>query len=287
MQSLVQFSTRSTPTRFRVRRAAWLLLLLPALGCAGSLPESSFTPLDHDPTASPTRLSFPFAVGEELTYGATLGGLPAGAARLQLLPDENANLVRLELEAKTIGAVRLIHPMSESIQVRSAVDDLRPRTFHQDTEVRGRRRITAAFFDDLGRSAVVRQSWNGSTVARLVKGHALWDPASLLYLLRTLSLPAGERRNYELLLGGRTYHLMLTCQGLVEIETPAGRFERVRHLTGKLLRIPDARQPRGQVERRLELWIATVSSRPPLRLRYSSGLGSVLFELESSRSLLP
>ncbi len=159
-----------------------------------SAAEPAQTPPQAPPPASPARTaaSYPFAVGEKLTYSAKLGMLTLGSGTLEVAALDTMRGVesfrlRFRLQAKNI-----LYSMDNVLESWVGVPDFNSRRFVQDFLENGKRRHR--WFEIYPDSGFYRENDNDST--QPAPQNPL-DDAAFFYFVRVTPLEVGKKYVYQ------------------------------------------------------------------------------------------
>jgi hypothetical protein len=249
--------------------AALLLALSLAAGEACGVPKVA-------PGARPWR------TGESLTYELeVLGMVKAGMMQLAVeRPLSAGKVIPLRVRVKTTKTVGNLSPFAAVGISWVDAGTLRPERYREEVGDGGARQSADARLVPAGPEIVV-ETQSGKTAGRhsARREREVLDPLSILYQLRAVTLPPGDRFCFDLVGTARPWRVLASvAPGTERVETPVGKFETLR-VDFEIRRAdkPDAK-PRA-----VHAWIATDARRLPVAMVGESDFGPVSAKLTSLR----
>lgn len=216
--------------------------------------------------SSPVTQSF--ADGETLDYTLTWLRITGGTARMTIAPLDDARFRVTSVGKSSAGFSRIyrVHDTIECIVARSDFSTLKytKRIDEQDDETK----IDVTTVED-GIATKVRRK-----VKKVPVPHPVYDPISVIYVLRTADLSLGKTYDMTLIADGKVYNVHARVTRRETLHTPAGRFKTV---------LVEPRMESGGVEReeKLYIWYSDDARRIPVRIRTDVKFGSVTATLRA------
>jgi len=216
--------------------------------------------------SSPVTQSF--VSGETLDYTLTWLRITGGTARMTIAPldDERFRVTSVGKSSSGFSRIYRVHDQIECIVARGDFSTLKytKRIDEQDDETK----IEVTTIED-GIATRVRRKVKKVPVPRPV-----YDPISVIYVLRTVDLSLGRTYEMTLIADGRVYNVHARVTRRETIQTPAGKFSTV---------LVQPRMESGGVERdeKLYIWYTDDARRIPVRIRTDVKFGSVTASLRA------
>jgi hypothetical protein len=225
---------------------------------------------------APTSPLVPFEVGETFTYKVSWKIFDAGVATLTLadrLRYQNEEVYRITATARSTGIVSTLFKVFDVFESYLQARDLCSRKITKTIREGRRHRDTVVNFDLKARQARMedRDVDRPELPAKRFESPiplCVQDVISALYLIRTKNLKVGERLNFPINDGGKTYDADVEIQATETIKTPAGMFQTVR-LEPKVF--DSLFNKKG----RMFVWITTDSDRVPVQLKAKINIGTI------------
>jgi hypothetical protein len=249
---------------------------------------ASFTPVQQP---APTSPLLPFKVGETFTYKVSWKIFDAGVATLALadrLRYQDEEVYRITATARSTGIVSTLYKVLDVFESYLQTGDFCSRKITKSIREGRRHHDTVVNFDLKARQAKLedRDVDRPELPAKRLESpipHCVQDVISALYLIRTKNLKVGERLNFPINDGGKTYDVDVEIQATETIKTPAGIFQTVR-LEPKVF--DGLFNKKG----RMFVWITTDSDRIPVQLKAKINFGTItaaLTEVNKGSTLPP
>jgi hypothetical protein len=224
----------------------------------------------------------PFQPGEKLVYRLSWGGIPAGEATLEVLPQTTVGCTQAQhvvLSARTVGIVDLIYRVRTRIESFFDLAGQRSLLYVKD-QLEGRREYHVRATFDWDRNHAVCVNSGKERAPTAIVPNTL-DPLAVLYLLR--SWPG--------VVPGRT--LRASVSDGKECVIGTGRVLRTETATTRLGRFetvvvaPDMAQVGGVFEKSpgasLHVWLTCDARRLPVRVTSKVAIGHFVGELVEAR----
>jgi len=225
---------------------------------------------------APTSPLVPFEVGETFTYKVSWKIFDAGVATLTLadrLRYQDEEVYRITATARSTGIVSTLYKVFDVFESYLQATDLCSRKITKSIREGRRHRETVVNFDLKARQAQTedRDMDRPELPAKRFESPiplCVQDVISAIYFLRTKNLKVGERLNFPINDGGKTYDVDVEIQATETIKTPAGMFQTVR-LEPKVF--DGLFNKKG----RMFVWITTDSDRMPVQLKAKVNIGTI------------
>ena len=218
-------------------------------------------------TLGTTTLPPAFTQGETLDYNLTWLRITGGTARMTIAPADDDRFRITSIARSSTGFSRIfrVRDEIESIVARSDFSTLR-YTKHLDEEGDQKREVTTIVD---GVATRVRKKTSQVHVPR-----PIYDPISVIFLLRTLDLTVGKTHEVTLVADGKLYTVHAHVSKKDTIQTPAGTFNTV---------VVEPEMISGGVPRaeRLFIWYSDDERRIPVRVRTEVKFGAVTANLRA------
>jgi Protein of unknown function (DUF3108) len=217
-----------------------------------------------------------FEVGESFSYKVSWKIFDAGIATLTLadkLRYQNEEVYKITATARSTGIVSTLFKVFDVFESYLQARDLCSRKITKNIREGRRHRDTVVNFDLKARQARMedRDLDRPDLPPRQSESpipHCVQDVISALYLIRTKNLKVGERLNFPINDGGKTYDVDIEIQATETIKTPAGMFQTLR-LEPKIF--DGLFSKKG----RMFVWITTDSDRVPVQLKAKINIGTI------------
>lgn len=210
-----------------------------------------------------------FVDGETLDYTLTWLRITGGTARMTIAPldDDRFRITSVGKSSTGFSRIYRVHDQIECIVARSDFSTLRytKRIDEQDEE----QKLEVTTIEDGIASRVKRR------VRKVPVPRPVYDPISVIYVLRTVDLSPGKSYEMVLIADGRVYNVHARVTRRETLQTPAGRFNTV---------LVEPLMESGGVEReeKLYIWYSDDARRIPVRIRTDVKFGSVTATLRAS-----
>ena len=210
-----------------------------------------------------------FVNGETLDYNLTWLRITGGSARMTVAPldDERFRVTSVGKSSAGFSRIYRVHDQIETIVARNDFSTLKytKRIDEQDDETK----IEVTTIED-GIATRVRRKVKKVAVPRPV-----YDPISVIYVLRTVDLTPGKTYEMVLIADGKVYNVHAGVTRRETLQTPAGRFKTV---------LVEPRMESGGVERgeKMYIWYSDDARHIPVRIRTDVKFGSVTATLRGS-----
>jgi hypothetical protein len=225
---------------------------------------------------APTPPLVPFEVGETFTYKVSWKIFDAGVATLTLgdrLLYQDEEVYRITATARSTGIVSTLFKVFDVFESYLQARDLCSRKITKRIREGRRHHDTVVNFDLKARQARMedRDLDRPELPAKRFESPippCVQDVVSAIYLIRTKNLKVGERLNFPINDGGKTYDVDVEIQAAETIKTPAGMFQTVR-LEPKVF------EGLFNKKGRMFVWITTDSDRMPVQLKAKINFGTI------------
>lgn len=209
-----------------------------------------------------------FNQGETLDYNLAWLRITGGTARMTIAPQDGDRYRITSVARSSSGFSRIfrVHDQIETIVAREDFSTLR-YTKRLDEEGDQMHEVTTV---EGGVATRVRRKVKKVAVPRPV-----FDPISVIFLLRTFDLSPGKTYELTLVADGKVYNVHARVVRREVVQTPAGKFNTI---------MVDPRMESGGVERaeKLQIWYSDDARRLPVRIRSDVKFGSITATLRSA-----
>jgi hypothetical protein len=211
------------------------------------------------PPAAPVQQKF--VEGETLDYNLTWLKITGGTARMTIAPKGDDSF-RITSTAHSSPSFSRIFRVRDSIETTVARDDFSTIRYVKRLDEDGDKIEEVTVIAD-GVATRTRKKVKTTSVPRPV-----FDPISVIYLLRLRDLTVGKVYDFELIADGKLYTVHARAVRKEKIQTPAGTFDCVR---------VEPQMVSGGVEReeRLFLWYTDDDRKIPVRIRTEVKFGAI------------
>jgi hypothetical protein len=218
-----------------------------------------------------------FQVGETLKYNILWGPVVAGKASLQVIgiePIDGHDCYHVRARARTAGLVRLLYPVSSTVDAWLDVDGLFTRRHEQNRAEGAHRTHETGTYDYSQSTITVTNHLTGK-----VKTSALTEPVreviSSVYFLRTQPLALNVPHQIALQESATNYVVTVKPDERRKIDVrPLGPVDALRIEPHPTLRIVDS------LKGRVWVWLSDDARRLPLLVVCSMPIGSARLVLE-------
>lgn len=209
--------------------------------------------------SSPVTQSF--ADGETLDYTLTWLRITGGTARMTIAPLDDTRYRITSVGKSSAGFSRIyrVHDQIECIIDRADFSTLR---YTKRIDERDEQKVEVTTVED-GIATRVRRK-----VLKVAVPRPVYDPISVIHVLRTVDLSPGKTHDMTLIADGKVYNVHARVMRRETIQTPAGKFNTV---------VVTPLMESGGVEReeKLSIWYSDDARRIPVRIRTDVKFGSI------------
>jgi hypothetical protein len=207
-----------------------------------------------------------FNEGETLDYNVAWLRITGGTARMTIAPQGDA--YRITSVAKSSSGFSRIFRVHDQIETIVAKSDFSTLKYTKRLEEDGDTSLEVTTVDD-GVATRVRKKIRKTNVPRPV-----YDPISVIYLMRTFELAPGRAFELTLVADGKLYNVHARVIRRETITTPAGKFNTL---------VVEPRMESGGIEReeKLNVWYSDDPRHLPVRIRTDVKFGSVTVNLRA------
>ena len=218
------------------------------------------------PPATPVQQKF--VEGETLDYNLTWLKITGGTARMTIAPNGDDSF-RITSTAHSSPSFSRIFRVRDSIETFVSRNDFSTTRYVKRLDEDGDKIEEVTVIED-GIATRTRRKVKTTRVPRPV-----FDPISVIYLLRLRDLTPGKVYDFELIADGKLYTVHARVVRKEKVQTPAGTFDCVR---------VEPQMIAGGVEReeRLFLWYTDDDRRIPVRIRTEVKFGAVTATLRGA-----
>lgn len=221
-----------------------------------------------------------FGPGERLVFSIRYGIVPAGEARLEVLPSEiwaGRTVYPLRSTARSHPALDVLFKVRDESLSWVDAESLVSLRFFQDIREGLYRRKKETTVDPLAGRFLARR-WKKGVESRKEGPTApfVQDPLSCLYFLRTLSLEVGQIHTLDVRAGSDAGPLRVRVAARETVKVPAGRFECFR------LEPTAVGEGLFNAQGRLTVWVTADARRWPVLLKSKVAVGSFSAELREA-----
>ncbi|HVE72092.1 MAG TPA: DUF3108 domain-containing protein [Thermoanaerobaculia bacterium] len=202
-----------------------------------------------------------FAEGETLDYNLTWLKVTGGTARMTIGPHGDEAL-RITSVARSSPTFSRFFKVRDEIETTVAKDDFSTLRYVKRLDEEGDKIEEVTVIEE-GVATRTRRKVKKTRVPRPV-----FDPISVIYLLRTRDLSVGKVHDLDLIADGKLYSVHARVVRKEKVQTPAGTFNCVR---------VEPQMVSGGVEReeRLYIWYTDDERKLPVRIRTEIKVGAI------------
>lgn len=207
-----------------------------------------------------------FNEGETLDYNVAWLRITGGTARMTIAAQGDA--YRITSVAKSSSGFSRIFSVHDQIETIVAKSDFSTLKYTKRLDEDGDTSLEVTTVDD-GVATRVRKKIKKTNVPRPV-----YDPISVIYLMRTFELAPGRAFEFTLVADGKLYNVHARVIRRETITTPAGKFNTL---------VVEPRMESGGIEReeKLNVWYSDDPRHLPVRIRTDVKFGSVTVNLRA------
>ncbi len=224
------------------------------------------------------ELPVPFSVGETLTYDVSWSSyLSAGTATVRVLekrPSFQSTAYYVVAEGRPNSLIAKLYSLYYKVDTLLDVYSLLPQRGSVYSEEGKRRRMKTTLFDRPRQRAEYRVDTATAVTKQIGISSAAQDPLGALYVLRSMSLRAGEKIAMPICDSGSSYQVLVQAGGIETVKTSAGDIQ-----TQRLSVAP----PAESGARALTLWFSTDAARVPVKMSAQIPVGAFVLTLSSRR----
>ena len=208
-----------------------------------------------------------FNQGETLDYTVAWLRITGGSARMTIAPLDNARY-RVTSVAKSSSGFSRVFRVHDQIETIVAKSDFSTLKYTKRLDEEGDTMLEVTTVED-GVATRVRKKIKKVAVPRPV-----YDPISVIYVLRTMDLAVGKTFDFTLVADGKLYNVHARVIRRETITTPAGKFNTL---------VVEPRMESGGVEReeKLHIWYTEDARHVPVRIRTDVKFGAVTANLRA------
>ncbi len=208
-----------------------------------------------------------FAEGETLDYNLTWLKVTGGTARMTIGP--NGDNYRITSVAHSSPTFSRFFKVRDQIETTVAKSDFSTLRYVKRLDEDGDKIEEVTTIED-GLATRKRRKVKITKVPRPV-----FDPISVIYLLRMRDLTIGKVHDFDLIADGKLYTVHARVVRKEKVETPAGTFNCIR---------VEPQMLSGGVEReeRLFVWYTDDERRLPVRIRTEIKVGAITASLRAT-----
>ena len=202
-----------------------------------------------------------FTEGETLDYNLTWLKVTGGTARMTIGPNGGESF-KITSVARSSPTFSRFFKVRDEIETTVAKDDFSTLRYVKRLDEDGDKIQEVTVIED-GVATRTRRKVKKTAVPRPV-----FDPISVIYLLRTRDLTPGKVHELELIADGKLYAVHARVVRKEKVQTPAGTFNCIR---------VEPQMLSGGVEReeRLFIWYSDDERRLPVRIRTEIKVGAI------------
>jgi hypothetical protein len=208
-----------------------------------------------------------FNQGETLDYNLAWLRITGGTARMTITPVSDH--YRITSIAKSSSGFSRIFRVHDQIETLVAREDFSTLKYTKRLDEEGDQMHEVTTVED-GVATRVRKKVKKVAVPRPV-----FDPISVIFLLRTLDLTPGRIHELTLVADGKLYNVHARVVRREVVQTPAGKFNAI---------LVDPRMESGGIEReeKLAIWYSDDARHVPVRIRSDVKFGSITATLRTA-----
>ena len=209
-----------------------------------------------------------FVAGETLDYNLTWLKITGGTARMTIQPHGDDNF-RITSIARSSPSFSRIFKVRDEIETTVARGDFSTVRYVKRLDEDGDKIEEVTVVED-GVATRTRKK-----VKKVKVPHPVYDPISLIHLLRMRDLTPGKVYDFELIADGKLYTVHARVVRKEKVQTPAGTFDCIR---------VEPQMLSGGVERdeRMFIWYSDDEKKLPVRIRTEVKFGAVTANLRSA-----
>ena len=231
--------------------------------------------------------------GERLTYDVTWLGIKAGQATMEIrgtVQVKGERAIHLVTTAQSSPLVSRIYPVNDRSESYLGLEPMRALRFEKHLREGRYRHDSQTDFDHDGGVATFRyldfgpvpkgissleeaEKYGRYVVQEFPLSPGALDELSVLYYVRTLSLPAGATVRAKVFASKKNWELEVRVQGRETLETVLGRRETL--VVEPLLKFEGIFQQKGRVI----VWLTDDAERIPVQMRSEIKVGSFVSRL--------
>ena len=208
-----------------------------------------------------------FNEGETLDYNVAWLRITGGTARMTIAPLDDARY-RVTSVAKTSTGFSRIFRVHDQIETLVARNDFSTLKYTKRLDEEGDQTLEVTTVED-GVATRVRKKIKKVAVPRPV-----YDPISVIYLMRTFDLAVGKNYEMTLVADGKLYNVHARVIRKEVVTVPAGKFNTI---------VVEPHMESGGIEReeKLNVWYTDDARHLPVRIRTDVKFGAVTASLRS------
>ena len=217
--------------------------------------------------STPAAWTDRFSAGETLDYNLTWLKITGGTARMTIAPHGDDSF-RITSVAKSSPSFSRIFRVRDEIETTVNRGDFSTTRYVKRLDEEGDKHEEVTVIED-GVATRTRRK-----VKKVRVPDPVFDPISVIYLLRMRDLTPGKTYDFELIADGRLYSVHARSVRREKVQTPAGVFDCVR---------VEPRMISGGVEReeRMYLWYTDDERKLPVRIRTEIKVGAITATLRN------
>lgn len=203
-----------------------------------------------------------FLSGETLDYELKWLKITGGSARMTIGPLDDGRL-RITSVGKSSPGFSRFFKVRDEIETIVSRDDFSTLRYLKKLDEQGDKHEELTTITE-GVASRVRHS----KVKNVKVPRPVYDPISLIYLIRTLDLSPGKKHDFTVIADGKVYSVHANVVRRETLTTPAGEFKTV---------VVEPKMESGGVarEERLWIWYSDDERRIPVRIRSEVSFGAI------------
>jgi len=228
--------------------------------------------------------TFPFSVGEKLTYQIYWGPFPVGQASLEVRniePMDGHDCYHLVALVRTTGLGEILFPVNNTVESWLDVNGLFSRKYKETRREGSSSHDDVIIYDYQNRRAIIRNGTKGTEKIVLL-GQSVQDIISSLYYVRTQPLLLDAEQSFFFNAGATNFDVTITPDQRVTIFVkPLGKVEALRLEPNPTLKIV------AHNKGRMWFWVSDDNRHLPLQAVSQMTIGSarlVLNKIETSNT---
>ena len=208
-----------------------------------------------------------FNGGETLDYNVAWLRITGGTARMTISPLDDTRY-RITSVAKSSSGFSRIFRVHDQIETLVSRGDFSTLKYTKRLDEEGDQTLEVTTVED-GVATRVRKKIKKVAVPRPV-----YDPISVIYLIRTMDLSVGKSHEFTLVADGKLYNVHARVIRRETIQVPAGKFNTV-------VVEPDMESGGIEREEKLNIWYTDDARHLPVRIRTDVKFGAVTASLRA------
>jgi len=236
------------------------------------------------PTVEPAEIVHcPQTAFETLHYEFGWNGIAAADARVYITHKmlEDDPVIHLTADARTIGLARKLWKMDDRIEAFVHPETLKPFKVEIHREEAGKTYKTNILFMQEKRIAHVTDIKGKRVRKREIKYDRVYDPLTLILLVRCLDLKVGRKIAFDVLERKRVYRVILDVLKEENIKVKAGNFHayKIQPRIYRITRRGKVKKEFSKEVKEVYIWVAKGPQKYLLKVKSKVFVGSVYGEL--------